>query len=340
MRTRRILAFARHLPSAGFEKSLWPGAALPPQCRVPEYHLDQPEDAVGRLDRYLQARLPDLSRARIQDLIRQGHITLNGQPTKPGAPLKLGQRISVTIPEPTSVEVVAQDIPLDILHEDEDILVLNKPSGLVVHPAAGNPDGTLVNALLHHCDDLSGIGGEARPGIVHRLDKDTSGCMVIAKHDRAHRQLTQAFSDRRIRKIYLAAVQGMPTETQGRLEGRIGRHPVDRKRMTLLYDGSGKEAVTEWELVGSHRGTALIRCRLLTGRTHQIRVHMKEGLRLPILGDPLYAQPSRQPLAVPRLMLHAWRLAFNHPLSERPLAFEAPPPAVFAPWLDGASLQD
>jgi 23S rRNA pseudouridine1911/1915/1917 synthase len=216
--------------------------------------------------------------------------------------------------------------------------VINKSPGLVVHPAAGNPDGTLVNALLHHCDDLSGIGGEMRPGIVHRLDKETSGCMVVAKHDLAHTRLSEAFSERRISKFYLAAISGLPKEQKGLLKNRLGRHPVDRKRMAVLYDGAGKESVTEWTHVGSHAGCALILCRLLTGRTHQIRVHMKECLMAPILGDPLYGHPSRQPTPSTRLMLHAWRLAFEHPITTKQMAFEAPIPQEFTPWVEQSKL--
>ena len=307
---------------------------------MPEFIADQPQDPGERLDRFLHGRLPELSRARLQSLIRDGHALLNGKPSKPGAALKSGDRIHLTIPDPEPVGLVAQDIPLDVLFEDEDLLVINKPTGLVVHPAAGNPDGTLVNALLHHCDDLSGIGGESRPGIVHRLDKDTSGCIVVAKHDRAHRRLTEAFADRRIAKTYLAVVNGIPTAASGTQRNHIGRHPVDRKRMAILYDGAGKEAVTEWQRLGVHQGCALIRCRLLTGRTHQIRVHMREGLSCPILGDPIYGHPSRQKIRSTRLMLHAWRLAFHHPMSERPLAFEAAPPPEFAPWIEVSELSD
>lgn len=293
-----------------------------------------------RLDRFLQTNLADLSRSRLQDLIRDGAVTLNARPAKPSAQLRAGDVIEVTIPEPQPVEVKAQDIPLDVLYEDSDIIVINKPSGLVVHPAAGNPDGTLVNALLHHCDDLSGIGGELRPGIVHRLDKETSGCMVAAKHDRAHQLLTERFSERRISKLYLAAVNGMPKESSGRIENAIGRHPVDRKRMAVLFDGSGKNAITEWKLAGEHSGCALILCRLLTGRTHQIRVHMRDVLQCPILGDSLYGHPSRQKIKASRLMLHAWRLSFDHPMTLRPLAFVAPIPPEFAPWIPSQEALD
>lgn len=292
------------------------------------------EDGSGeRFDRFLQKHVPDLSRARLQDLIKSGDALLNGKASKPSAELKAGDRITLTVPEPKEVQVEAQDIPLDVLYEDADILVLNKASGLVVHPAAGNPDGTLVNALLHHCDDLSGIGGELRPGIVHRLDKETSGCMVVAKHDRAHTALTDAFAHRRIRKTYLAAVSGLPKDASGRIENMIGRHPVDRKRMAVLFDGTGKNAITEWRLIGQHTGCGLILCNLLTGRTHQIRVHMRDVLQCPILGDSLYGHPSRQKVKTSRLLLHAWRLAFEHPLSQKRLSFEAPIPGDFNPWL-------
>ncbi|MBL9130324.1 MAG: RluA family pseudouridine synthase [Verrucomicrobiaceae bacterium] len=286
-----------------------------------------------RFDKHLAQRLPDLSRTRVQDLIKDGHITLNGRTTKAGAILKAGDAVHVTIPEIAPVEVKAQDIPITILFEDKDIVVIDKPPGLVVHPAEGNPDGTLVNALLHHIDDLSGIGGEMRPGIVHRLDKDTSGCMVVAKHDIAHRRLTEAFSERRLTKIYLAVINGVPKESSGRIQNMLGRHPVDRKRMAVLYDGAGKEAVTEWTRLGEHQGCALIQNRLLTGRTHQIRVHMKESLGFPILGDPIYGHPGRQKVPTARLMLHAWKLAFQHPVHDQPMAFEAVIPPEFGPWL-------
>lgn len=301
-----------------------------------DWTLTDADESGTRLDKHLAARFSELSRARVQDLIREGHVLLNGRPAKASTALKVGDQVSMTVPEAAPVEVVAQDIPLEVLFEDKDILVLNKAPGLVVHPAAGNPDGTLVNALLHHCDDLSGIGGEMRPGIVHRLDKDTSGCMVIAKNDTAHRRLSEAFAERRLTKIYLAAINGQPREKSGRIQNMIGRHPVDRKRMAVLLDGAGKEAVTEWEHLSTHQGSALIRCRLLTGRTHQIRVHMRECLGHPILGDPIYGNPKRQLVATPRLMLHAWRLSLHHPIHDQPMSFEAPVPPEFEPWMSSA----
>lgn len=299
-----------------------------------DWTISETTDIGGRFDKHLARRLSDLSRSRLQDLIKDGHATLNGKPAKAGTALKAGDAVSITVPEVVPVEIKAQDIPLTILFEDSDIAVLDKPPGLVVHPAEGNPDGTLVNALLHHIDDLSGIGGEMRPGIVHRLDKDTSGCIVIAKNDIAHRRLTEAFSERRLTKIYLAAVNGVPRDQSGRVQNFIARHPVDRKRMAISLDGSGKEAVTEWKTLATHQGCALIQCRLLTGRTHQIRVHMKEALQCPILGDPIYGHPSRQRVHTSRLMLHAWKLAFNHPIHDQPMAFEANIPPEFEPWMN------
>ena len=290
-------------------------------------------NAKQRLDHFLQHQLTDLSRTRIQALIKDGHIQLNGKATKANTALKLGDAIAIEIPEPVSTQIIAQDIPLEVLFEDEHLIVINKAPGMVVHPAAGNPDGTLVNALLHHCKNLSGIGGELRPGIVHRLDKETSGCLVAAKHDIAHTRLTQAFTDRTITKIYLAVVNGIPGMREGRIENRIGRHPVDRQRMAVLHDETvSKEAVTEWKMIGEHAGCALIECRLHTGRTHQIRVHMKENLHAAILGDTIYAQPQRQTVQASRLMLHAWKLAFVHPVTAQAMSFEAAVPGEFGPW--------
>lgn len=299
-----------------------------------EIRVTEPQPAHRRLDQFLQIRLPDLSRTRIQTLIRQGHIRLNDSLAKPNSPLQTGDRIAVAVPEAKPVALLPQDIRLEVLFEDEHLIVVNKPAGLVVHPSAGNPDGTLVNALLHHCRNLSGIGGELRPGIVHRLDKETSGCLAAAKHDLAHTRLTQAFSGRRVTKTYLAAVNGVPVTESGSIENRIGRHPVDRKRMTVLPSSrAGKEALTSWRRLSTHQGCALLECRLLTGRTHQIRVHLREILKTPILGDTIYGQPNRQILRVPRLMLHAWKLGFEHPITGVALSFEAPIPDEFSPWL-------
>jgi 23S rRNA pseudouridine1911/1915/1917 synthase len=299
-----------------------------------EFTVTEPRWIKERLDHFLQEILPDHSRTRLQGLIKSGDVLLNGKPTKPNTALKLDDCVSLVIPEPVATEVIAQDIPLEVLFEDEHLIVVNKAEGLVVHPAAGNPDGTLVNALLFHCKNLSGIGGELRPGIVHRLDKETSGCLVAAKHDLAHTRLTEAFSQREISKLYLAAVQGIPITASGRIENRIGRHPVDRKRMTVVKEeAAGKEAVTEWRRLTTYSNCALILCRLLTGRTHQIRVHMRESLNMAILGDTIYAQTQRQPLKMPRLMLHAWKLSFVHPITKEQMAFTAKVPDAYQPWL-------
>ncbi len=300
-----------------------------------DFEVSSTDTDLSRLDRFLHARMPELSRSRLQDLIKSGLVLVNGKPSKPSAELRIGDKISVTIPEPKSTAVVAQDIPIKVLFEDEHLIVIDKDPGIVVHPAAGNPDGTLVNALMHHCEDLSGIGGELRPGIVHRLDKETSGCMVVAKHDRSHGLLAEQFAHRRISKLYLAALQGMPKERGGRIENMIGRHPVDRKRMAVLFDGTGKNAITEWKIVGEHQGCALVLCTLLTGRTHQIRVHMRDVLQCPILGDTIYAHPPKQRLQPGRLMLHAWKLSFDHPLTLQRMDFMAPVPEAFRPWMAG-----
>jgi 23S rRNA pseudouridine1911/1915/1917 synthase len=298
-----------------------------------EFTVSEPQWVKQRLDHFLHAQLPEMSRTRLQGLVKDGDILLNGAVAKPNAALKLGDSVTVEVPDAEPTEVVPQDLPLDILFEDEHLVVINKAAGMVVHPAAGNPDGTLVNALLFHCKNLSGIGGELRPGIVHRLDKETSGCMVVAKHDLAHTRLSEAFSSRELTKLYLAVVNGVPAAESGRIENRIGRHPVDRKRMAIVRDDAGKQAVTEWERLAIHEGCALVLCRLLTGRTHQIRVHMREGLQTPILGDTIYAQVQRQLVKAPRLMLHAWKLEFTHPITAAPMKFEAKVPEPFAPWM-------
>ena len=286
-----------------------------------------------RLDRFITSKLGEISRARIQSLIKDGHITLNGSATKPGRLLVNGDLISVMIPDPVSADAQPEDIPLEVLHEDEHIIVINKPHGLVVHPAAGNPSGTLVNALLHHCKSLSGIGGVARPGIVHRLDKDTSGCMVAAKTDAAHRCLCESFAGHKVTKVYLAIVDGCPPLLSGRIENHIARNPNDRQKMAVVMPPLGKPAITEYSVCSPRGDASLVECRIFTGRTHQIRVHMK-SLGNPILGDPIYARPAKQKVAAPRLMLHAWKLGFDHPVDGEPLFFENAPPPEFNPWME------
>ena len=300
------------------------------------------EDQLGtRLDQYLAALLPELSRARIQALIKEGEITVNGKATKAKTPVERNMRIEVNIPEPEPAEAQPQDIPLSVLYEDKHVIVIDKESGMVVHPTAGNPDGTLVNAVLFHCGDLSGIGGVERPGIVHRLDKDTSGCIVVAKNDQAHLSLTTQFAERDTGKIYLAVVQGCPKEPKGTVFTNIGRHPVNRLKMAVVNPGSGKPAITDWEVLHYDAATdsSLVMCTLHTGRTHQIRVHMLH-LGHPLIGDPIYAHPQRQKARPGRLMLHAWRLAFNHPADGRRIAIQSPIPAEYTPWLIGHELPE
>lgn len=289
------------------------------------------------MDAYLAARLEELSRSRIQSLIREQHITVNGAPVKPRDAVKEGDLINVVIPEALPLENEAQDIAIDVLHEDDDLIVINKAHGMVVHPAAGNPNGTLVNALLHHCrGKLSGIGGVERPGIVHRLDKDTSGCLVVAKSDAAHRSLVEQFSERStMEKIYLAVTRGVPKPDKDTVFTHIGRHPVNRQKMAVVNPPGGKAAITDYEVKGVDHstGTALVQCLLHTGRTHQIRVHLHHK-GTPIVGDPIYGKSSHKPGLPERLMLHAWKLSFRHPVTGRTVAFEAPIPCEFSPWMD------
>lgn len=295
-------------------------AGLPPDCR---------------LDRFLAENAAGLSRSRVQSLVADGRVAVNGIfVTKPRHALKSGDTILWTVPAPRPAENIAQDIPLEILHEDAHLVVLVKPSGLVVHPAAGNPDGTLVNALLHHFGKLSTIGGEERPGIVHRLDKETSGLMVVARDDATHQSLSAQFAGREVKKIYLAVVHGVPEPPARKIRTWMGRHPVNRQKRAVLPEGQGKPAATDYQLLHVEQAaphpTSLVRCDLHTGRTHQIRVHLHHCGH-PIVGDPLYGNPRRQPKAE-RLLLHAYFLGFRHPAEDRPMAFTAPPPADFLPW--------
>jgi 23S rRNA pseudouridine1911/1915/1917 synthase len=298
--------------------------ATPLFSSMPEYFVPA-ESADSRLDHYLAAELPQLSRSRIQALIKDGHIRVEGKQVKPGEKVRLGQHVTVEEPEPTPVANAApEEIPLDILFEDDDLVVLNKAPGIVVHPAAGNPSGTLVNALLHHCKSLSGIGGELRPGIVHRLDKETSGCLVVAKNDAAHQALSKQFAEREVLKIYLALAAGAFSKKSGVIETSIGRHPVHRKKMAVVTEGRGRNAVTDYRVLRELPGASLVKCTLHTGRTHQIRVHLKH-LGHPLLGDELYGKRG----AYPRQMLHAWKLGFKHPRTGEWLQFQAAIPADF-----------
>jgi 23S rRNA pseudouridine1911/1915/1917 synthase len=296
-----------------------------------------PDGAGKRLDAWLSTREPDLSRARIQELIRAGHILLNEQPTKPSHKLAAGQVIALTIPPAVAVDLKAENIPLEILFEDQDLIVLNKPAGLVVHPAAGHADGTLVNALLAHCPDLEGIGGEKRPGIVHRLDRDTTGAMVVAKNETAMRSLVNQFRHRQVTKEYLALVWGHLAPAAGRTETLIGRNPRDRKKMCTRPDpSSGRQAITVYQTIETFADTSLVKIQIETGRTHQIRVHMA-FLGHPVVGDQQYGRPRRDVLPVPvpdRQMLHAARLSFTHPRTGQARTFEAPMPTDMSELID------
>jgi 23S rRNA pseudouridine1911/1915/1917 synthase len=236
----------------------------------------------------------------------------------------VGDAITLHEPPATPTETVAEDIALEVLYEDDDLIVINKPAGLVVHPAAGHWSGTLVNALLHHCHGLSGIGGEQRPGIVHRLDKETSGCLVAAKNDAAHQALARQFAGREVTKIYLALAAGKFPRLSGMIEAAIGRHPVQRKKMTVVPDGRGRPAKTGYRVLGEVPGGSLVECTLHTGRTHQIRVHLKH-LGHPVLGDEVYGKRA----GFVRQMLHAWRLGFAHPRTGERVNFESPVPPDF-----------
>ena len=290
-------------------------------------------DGRTRLDVLLSS--PALSRSQAARLIKEGHARVEGKPvTQPAHKPNEGEAVCLSLPEAIDSANQPEDIPLRILHEDAALAVVEKPAGLVVHPAAGNPAGTLVNALLFHLDSLSGIGGEKRPGIVHRLDKDTSGLMLVAKNDQAHLALSQALARRQIDKHYLALVAGQMKENRGLMDGPIARSPKDRKKMAVVP--GGREALTQWQLVTQHEKSALVLVHLVTGRTHQIRVHFSQAHH-PVLGDPLYGHKGLPP--APRLMLHAWSLAFTHPVTGQRMAFTAPPEACFGP-IDEARLME
>ncbi len=293
-----------------------------------------------RLDKLLLTRYPDFSRSRIEGLIKAGFVKVNGvAAAKAGAKVSETDTIEVEIPPPVPAIPEPEDIPLDVIYEDEDMLVINKAPGMVVHPAPGHFTGTLVNALLHHCPSLSGIGGVARPGIVHRLDQDTSGLLVVAKSEKAMAGLVKAFSGHtNIEKTYLAICHGRPRLDAGRIVNLIGRHPVDRKRMAIV-ERNGKEAITNWQVLSTTDALgspiSRISCRIETGRTHQIRVHMA-SLGCPVIGDAVYGKSAldkRLTPRPPRQMLHAWRLALRHPVTGAALSFEAPLPPDLTPYI-------
>jgi 23S rRNA pseudouridine1911/1915/1917 synthase len=279
-------------------------------------------DSRRRLDIVVAEKCSRLSRSRVQSLIGSGHIQLNGQTVKPRQPVRTDDLVTITEPAAVPSSLQPEAIPLEFIFEDEYLAVINKPAGLVVHPGAGQTDGTLVNALLHHCLTLSGIGGELRPGIVHRLDKETSGCLVIAKNDQVHRQLSRQFADREVEKIYLAVCAGIFRQKTGDVREAIGRNPLHRKKMAVTT--KGRPAHTRFEVVKELADNSVVLCRLLTGRTHQIRVHLQH-LGHPILGDQIYMRRK----SGSRLMLHAWRLGFRHPATENWVEFRAQIPQEF-----------
>jgi 23S rRNA pseudouridine1911/1915/1917 synthase len=283
-------------------------------------------EAKLRLDQFLAKRLREYSRSRLQQLIRNGFVRLNEQTTRPRQVVRSGDKIDLIEPPVKKIETRPEPIPLDVLFEDDDIIVINKPAGLTVHPGAGQREHTLVNALLSHCATLSGIGGKERPGIVHRLDKETSGCLVVAKNDIAHRELSKQFAARTVQKVYLALVAGKLRKAAAVIEEKIGRHPVHRQRMRVT-SLRGRTAKTEYRVIRSSEQASLIECRLHSGRTHQIRVHLHH-LGHAILGDKVYAPRFAKNFL--RQMLHAWKLGFRHPRSGEWRNFEAPLPNDFA----------
>ncbi len=296
-------------------------------------------EAGRRLDTVIAARFPALSRSYVGRLIRVGQITINGLTKKPGYVTRRGDIIRSEIPPPQPTPCKAEPIPLSVLYEDTDLIVVNKPSGLVVHPAPGHRSGTLVNALLYHCGDLTGIGGELRPGIVHRLDKDTSGTLVVAKNDMAHHGLSQQFKKRQVEKRYLALVYGAMKESAGVIDLPIGRHPTHRKRMSTTSRRS-RSTETRWQIKASFSGVSLLEVDLKTGRTHQVRVHCA-AMGHPVVGDATYGGKKRwKELAsqalqevlkgVRRQMLHAWKLTFEHPRTGQQMGFESPLPKDMA----------
>ena len=289
------------------------------------------EHAGVRLDAFLSAD-GALTRSQAARLIAEGRVRVNGKPAAKSARLSGGETVTVDVPQLRETALPPQDIPLDVVYEDDDVIVVNKPTGLVVHPAPGHPDGTLVNALLHHCgDSLSGIGGEKRPGIVHRIDRDTSGLIIAAKNDAAHLALSAQLKDHSLSRTYECLVTGNMKQDSGTVDAPIGRHPVDRKRMAVVRQG-GREAVTHWEVIARYPGVTHLRCRLETGRTHQIRVHLAY-IGHPILGDTVYG--AKKPVAgLTGQCLHAVGLRFIHPRTGEPVELTCPLPEEFVHMLE------
>ena len=291
-----------------------------------------PADAGQRLDRWLAGQAGAPSRSALQGLMEAGFVRRNGAPANKKDKLAAGDRITLTLPDPQPIEAQPQNIPLDIVYEDDHLLVVNKPKGMVVHPASGNPDGTLVNALLYHCrGQLSGVGGAIRPGIVHRIDKDTSGLLVVAKDDLTHQGLSEQMAVHAIHRVYHAVVYGNIRQDTGTIEAPIGRDPRDRKRMAVT-PGQGKRACTHWQVLERFGRFTLLACRLETGRTHQIRVHMAH-IGHPLAGDPVYG-PRSVIRELQGQCLHAKELGFRHPVTGQEMRFDSPLPAYFTTFLE------
>ena len=285
-----------------------------------------------RIDRYLAERCPDFSRSYLQKLLKEQAVSVNGKAVKANYKVQSRDRIILEIPEAEKADILPEDIPLDILYEDDYLLVVNKPKGMVVHPSAGHMEGTLVNAVMAHCGDhLSGINGVLRPGIVHRIDKDTTGALLVCKDDAVHRDLAEQLKEHSIKRRYRAVVWGNLKEDQGTVEGPIGRHPIDRKKMAVNYK-NGKDAVTHYQVLERFGQYTYIECRLETGRTHQIRVHMA-SIGHPLLGDSVYG-PSKNPWKLQGQTLHAMVLGFRHPVTGEYMEFTAPLPEYFSELLD------
>lgn len=290
------------------------------------------EEAGVRLDKFLDERLEEYTRSRIQKLIEDGCVTVVGQTAKTSYKIKAGDEISITAPELKEPEIVAEEIPLDVVYEDDDMLVINKPQGMVVHPAAGNYNGTLVNALMAYCGDtLSGINGEKRPGILHRIDKDTSGLLLVAKNDMAHQGLAAQIKAHSLTRAYKALAYGSFKQSEGTINLPIGRHPVDRKKMAVTYRNS-REAITHYKVLKSYQGYSLVECRLETGRTHQIRVHLT-NMGHSIVGDPIYGS-RKCGFPLKGQLLHAWKVGFIHPRTGEYMEFTSELPKHFLDVLD------
>lgn len=285
-------------------------------------------DQTGRIDKVLTSLEPEITRSQLKNLINDGHVTVNGQAVKPKYKVQAGDKISLVKPEPQSLELTPENIPLDIVYEDDDMIVVNKPQGMVVHPAPGHPDHTLVNALLYH-SPLSTINGTFRPGIVHRIDKDTSGLLMVAKNDLAHQSLAEQLRNKTNKREYLALVYGQIKEDEGTIDAPLGRNPQDRKKQAVVKDG--RHAVTHFKVVKRYDNFTLVKCILETGRTHQIRVHMKY-IGHPLVGDPLYG--PRKVIGKNGQFLHAALLGFKHPRTGKEMVFEAPLPENFQKMLD------